>query len=204
MKFIQSNYGVMRSSAMAMDVAVMYKDTAHFLQVSVVAKNMGIVFKPYIKNNAEELPFDLVLGISKKLEKAPIQFSVTAHHLHRFDILYNDTLFNDQIGAKNANPGKFTLEKLFQHIVFSTQIMIGKYLEVNAGYNFLRRSELRLYNVANGLVGFSLGAGAMFPKLQIRYARTFLQNTTGYNQLGINLPLNKYFGLGKWGEEKGW
>jgi hypothetical protein len=75
---------------------------------------------------------------------------------------------------------------------------------VNAGYNFLRRSELRLYNVANGLVGFSMGAGVMFPKIQIRYARTFMQNSTGYNQLGVNLPLNKYFGLGKWGEQQGW
>lgn len=200
LKFIQSNYGVVRSSAMAMDVAVLYKDTTHLLQVSVAAKNMGIVFRPYTQNNTEELPFDLVVGISKKLENAPVQFSLTAHHLNRFDILYNDTVFNNQNGTKNADAGKFTVEKLFQHIVFSTQIMVGKYLEVNAGYNFLRRSELRLSNVANGLVGFSLGAGAIFPKIHIRYARTFLQNSTGYNQLGINLPLNKYFGLGKWGE----
>jgi hypothetical protein len=204
LKFIHSNYGLVRSSAMAMDIAVAYADTTNFLQMSVVAKNMGVVLKPYNSDNLEELPFDLVVGISKKLDKAPVRFSLTAHHLHRFDILYNDTAFNNQVGAKNASPGKFTIEKLFQHIVFSTQLMIGKYLEVNAGYNFLRRSELRLYNVANGLVGFSMGAGVMFPKIQIRYARTFMQNSTGYNQLGVNLPLNKYFGLGKWGEQQGW
>jgi hypothetical protein len=124
--------------------------------------------------------------------------------LHRFDILYNDSAFNNLTGTKNAQPGAFSFEKLFQHFVFSTQIMIGKYLEVNAGYNFLSRTELRISNVANGLVGFSMGAGVLFPKMQIRYARTFMQNTTGFNQLGINLPLNKYFGLGKWGEQQGW
>jgi hypothetical protein len=203
-KFISSNYGVVRSSALAADIGITYKDSARFFQMSVVAKNMGAVLKSYSSIQPEELPFDLIVGISKKLEKAPVQFSLTAHHLHQFDILYNDTAFNEQTGAKNANPGKFTFEKLFQHLIFSTQIMIGKYLEVNAGYNFLRRSELRLYNVANGLVGFSMGAGAIFPKIHIRYTRTFMQNNTGYNQLGINLPLNKYFGLGKWGEQQGW
>ena len=204
LKFIRSNYGIARSSAIAADVGVLYHDSARFLQMSLVASNMGSYLRPYVANQTEELPFDVVFGISKKLEKAPIQFSFTAHHLHRFDILYEDTVFNNGIGAMNAPGKKFTLDKLFQHFVFSTQIMMGKYIELNAGYNFLRRRELRIYNVPSGLVGFSLGAGVIFPKLQIRYARTYLQNTTGYNQLGVNLPLNKYFGLGKWGEKIGW
>ena len=203
-KLIHSNYGIYRSSAIAADVGLLYADTAKFLQISVVAKNMGAILRKYQSGVEEELPFDLVLGISKKLEKAPVQFSLTAHHLHRFDILYDDTLFNNSIGAPNGSSRKFTMEKLFQHLVFSTQIMIGKYIEVNAGYNFLRRRELRIFNVPSGLVGFSLGAGVIFPKLQIRYARSYLQNTTAFNQLGINLPLNKYIGFGKWGEKSGW
>jgi hypothetical protein len=203
-KYLHSSYGLYRSSAIAADVGLLYADTSSFLQIGLVAKNMGSILRNYQTGVEEELPFDLVLGISKKLEKAPVQFSLTAHHLHRFDILYDDTLFNNSIGAPNASAGKFTMEKLFQHLVFSTQIMIGKYLEVSAGYNFLRRRELRIYNVSSGLVGFSLGAGVIFPKLQIRYARSYLQNTTAFNQLGINLPLNKYIGFGKWGEKNGW
>jgi len=204
LKMIQSNLGIVRSSAIAADVGVLYHDSANFLQMSLVATNMGGAFKSYVANQTEELPFNVVFGISKRLEKAPIQFSFTAHHLHRFDILYDDTLFNNSIGANNAPDQKFTFDKLFQHFVISTQIMVGKYIELNAGYNFLRRRELRIFNVPSGLVGFSLGVGALFPKFQIRYARTYLQNTTGYNQLGINLPLNKYFGLGKWGDKIGW
>lgn len=203
-KFIQSNYGIVSSSAIATDFGITYKDTANFLQVSLVAKNMGFVLKPYNNNISEELPFDLILGISKKLAKAPVQFSLTAHHLHRYDILYNDTLFNNQVGDKSDPSGEFSLDKIFQHLVFSTQVMIGKYLELSAGYNFLRRSELSLYNVDNGWVGFSMGAGLMLPKIQIRYARTFMQNTSGYNQIGISIPLNKYIGFGKWGEQNGW
>lgn len=205
LKYLASNYGIARSNALAADVGVLYTDSARFFQMSLVATNMGGQLRRY-STNPEELPFDLVLGISKRLEKAPIQFSVTAHHLHRFDILYNDTVFNNELGGviRNNNTRGFTFDKLFQHFVFATQLFIGERVEVSVGYNYLRRSELRIQNAANGLVGFSFGIGAIFPRMQLRFSRSYFQNTTAYNQLGLNLPLNKYFGLGQWGEKNGW
>jgi len=203
-KYIASNYGTVRSSAIAADVGLLYRDTTNFLQISLVAMNMGGVLKKYTTGVNEELPFDLVFGISKKLAKAPIQFSLTAHQLHRFNLLYNDTLFNQEIGDPFQASKGFTIDKLFRHFIFSTQILIGKKVEVTVGYNYLRRAELRLPNYPNGLVGFSLGVGAILPKLHLRYGRTYYQNTTAYNQLSLNLPLNRYFGFGKWGEKNGW
>jgi hypothetical protein len=203
LKYLASNYGQYRSSAIAGDMGVLYRDSAQQLQVSVVAVNMGGQLKRYNPSEPEELPFDLQVGISKRLAKAPFQFSFTAHHLHRFDIFYNDTVFNNENGIRN-DQRKFTANKLFQHFVFSTQLFIGNRVEVTAAYNFLRRSELRINNAPNGVTGFTFGAGVMLPKLQIRYARSYFQNNTAYNQIGINLPLNQYFGLGKWGEKIGW
>ncbi|MBX9782991.1 MAG: type IX secretion system protein PorQ [Chitinophagaceae bacterium] len=203
-KYISSNYGQFRSNAVAADVGVLYKDSAKLVQIGLVAMNMGGQIKRYNPNVPEELPFDVVFGIFKQLEKAPIRFSLTAHHLNQFDILYNDTTFNNNNGFRNPAAGKFTFEKLFQHFIFSTQLLIGQRVEVTVGYNYLRRSELRITNVPNGLTGFSLGVGAILPKLQLRYARSYFQNSTAYNQLGINLPLNQYFGLGKFGEKIGW
>ncbi|MFT3844982.1 MAG: type IX secretion system protein PorQ [Lacibacter sp.] len=204
LKFLSSNYGVYRSSAVAADVAVLYKDTASFLQVSVAAVNMGGQLRRYNSSEPEELPFDVQVGISKRLSKAPIQFSLTAHHLHLFHLNYNDTLFNNENGIANSSDKKFTIDKLFRHFVFSTQIVIGQRVEITAGYNYLRGKELRIYNSANGLTGFSFGVGMLLPKMQLRYARTQLQNNISYNQLGLNIPLNKYFGLGNWGERAGW
>jgi hypothetical protein len=203
-KYLSSNYGVYRSNAIAADVGLLYKDSANKLQVGVVAMNMGGQLKRYNESVSEELPFDVVFGIYKQLEKAPIRFSLTAHHLHQFDILYRDTVFNNDNGFPNPSSKKFTFDKLFQHFVFSTQLLIGQRVEVTVGYNYLRRSELRITNVPNGLTGFSLGVGALLPKLQLRYARSYFQNSTAYNQIGLNLPLNQYFGLGKWGEKVGW
>lgn len=203
-KYLASNYGIYRSSAIAADVGVLYRDSANLLQASVIAVNMGGQLKRYNPAEPEELPFDLQVGLSKRLAKAPIQFSVTAHHLHRFDIFYYDTAFNNDNGIRNTAKSKFTLDKLFQHFIFSTQIIIGQRVEVTAAYNILRGKELRIYNSANGLTGFSMGIGVLLPKLQLRYARTHLQSNIAYNQVGLILPLNKYFGLGDWGEKIGW
>ncbi|NCU05811.1 MAG: type IX secretion system protein PorQ [Chitinophagaceae bacterium] len=203
-KYLASNYGIYRSSAIAADVGVLYRDTANLLQASIVAVNMGGQLKRYNPAEPEELPFDLQAGISKRLAKAPIRFSATAHHLHRFDILYNDTMFNNSNGFENASTKKITFDKLFQHFIFSTQILVGERVELTAAYNILRAKELKVSTGGNGLTGFSLGVGVLFSKLQLRYSRSYFQNSTAYNQLGLTMQLNQYFGLGNWGEKAGW
>lgn len=203
-KFISSNYGVYRSNGIAMDVGVLYTDTANLISASIVAKNMGFQLKKYAGTEAEELPFDLQAGITKKLKNAPLSFSFTAHHLHQFDIRYNDTAFNSENNFSINKNGKFAFDKIFRHIVFAAQIFPVPQLEVTVAYNHLRRQELNISNTTNGLNGFSVGVGLVVKKLQVRYARAHYQNNTAYNQLGLNLQLNEHFGLGKFGERIGW
>jgi hypothetical protein len=203
-KFISSNYGIYRSNGIAIDAGVLYTDTANLFSASLVAKNMGYQLKKYAGTEAEELPFDLQAGITKKLKNAPLSFSVTAHHLHQFDIRYNDTVFNNENSFGINKNGKFTFDKIFRHFVFAAQIFPVQQIELSVGYNHLRRQELNISNTTNGLNGFSVGVGLIVKKLQVRYARTHYQNNTAYNQLGLSLQLNEHFGLGKFGERIGW
>lgn len=203
-KFISSNYGQYRSNGVAIDFGVLYSDTAKLFSASVLVKNLGFQIKKYAGTDPDELPFDLQVGFTKRLENAPFSFSVTAHHLHQFDIRYNDTTFNNENGFGNGSNKKFSFNTLFRHFVFATTVYAGDKIEVTAGYNYLRRQELNIGSAGNGLNGFSLGAGAILNKMQIRYARAYYQNNTAYNQLGINLKLNEYFGLGKFGDRIGW
>jgi len=205
LKFIHSNYGQYRSSGLAMDIGVSYYDSASLFQASLVAKNMGAQVRVYTGASAGDLPFDLQLGVTKRLAKAPLQFSLTAYHLQQFNIRYSDTLFNNVNGFdQNSNGKKFIFDKIFRHIVLATQLYIGDKLEISVGYNYLRRKELNIGNAGNGLNGFSLGVGVLFKKIQIRYARSYYQNNSSYNQFGLNLKLNDYFGLGKVGKNIGW
>jgi hypothetical protein len=186
------------------DVGLLYHDSANLFSASVLAKNMGTQLRKYDGTDPDDLPFDLQVGITKRLENAPFSFSFTAHHLHSFDIRYNDAGFNADNDFENDSTKKFTADKLFRHFVFATTIYLGDYVEVAAGYNYLRRKELNIENTANGLTGFSLGVSLLLKKLQIRYARSHYQNNTAYNQFGLNMSLNQYFGLGKFGKRIGW
>src|SRR6476659_4026778 len=92
---------------------------------------------------------------------------------------------------------KFVFDKIFRHFVIASQMYIGNYLEVSLGYNHFRRQELNIEKSGSGLNGFSMPGGALFNKIQVRYARAYYQNNTACHQFSLNLQLNKYFGLGK-------
>ena len=186
MKYINSSYGQYRSLGLAFDVGVAYYDSANQWQVSMVVKNMGTQLKTYDgSNQKEELPFDLQAGITKRLENAPFQFSLTAHHLHRFNIYYNDTTFRASEGDNGYNDNT-TTQKIFSHLVFSTQVFLSEKLELTTGYNFQRRQDLNAFNVTSGLNGFSLGVAILLKKLHIRYATGFYQRNL-FHQLSLNL-----------------
>jgi len=189
-KFIQSSYSPYSSIAIALDVGLLYTDSANRFTASFLAKNMGTQLKTYT-GVAEDLPFDLEAGVSKRLSNAPFGFSFTAHHFHRFNLTYNDVAFNNENGF--SSPSSF--DKIFNHFVLTTHVYIEQNLEATVGYNHLRRQELSTSGAANGLTGFSAGLHLKFSKLQIQYARTSYQRGVSFNQLGLTVALNKLSGL---------
>ncbi len=193
MKFIYSGYQQYKSSALAFDVGVLYRDSANAFTASFLAKNMGFQFSSFT-GEKQDLPFDLQVGITKRLAKAPFGFSITAQQVHRFNLMYNDTLFNNE---NELNPGTSFINKLTHHFVIASHIFLGNNLEATIGYNHLRRSELNVGAEGNGLNGFSLGLRLKFQKLQVMYARSNYQRNVSFNQLGISVQMNRFFGSGE-------
>ena len=186
-KYISSTYGPYRSSAVAADVGLTYTDSAGLFQASFVAKNMGAQLKAYA-GQPEDMPFDLQIGVTKRLRMLPIQFSLTAQRLHQFDIAYTDTLFNQDNYGDSKRPG--FMDKLFRHFVFAVQGYVGNRIELTMGYNVLRGKELSIGNVSNGLTGFSFGVGVLLDRLQVRFAHTMYQRQIAANQFGISMDLD--------------
>lgn len=187
LKFIHSSYGIYRSAAIAMDLSLTYTDTANLLQMAFVASNMGLQLKSYDGQTKGDLPFDIRLGISKKLAKAPLQFSLTLHQLQNLQNRYADTTATNPNGNTTVSHG--FADGAFRHIVLATQLFIGDKIEVSAGYNYLRRKELNIGNAGNGLNGFSLGIGVILKKWQFRYSRANYQNSIVNHQVGLSFSL---------------
>jgi hypothetical protein len=184
-KFLSSNYAQYKSNGIAADVAVAYYDSTNQFQASFVVKNIGTQLKTYDGTTKQELPFDMQIGFTKRLAKAPIQFSVTVHHLQTFNIHYNDTTFAASEGNSDYNNSN-TAKKILSHFVLGAQLFITSKIEATVGYNFLRRNDLNVYNSTNGLNGFTMGAGVLLKKLHIRYATGFYQQNM-FHQFSLNL-----------------
>lgn len=193
LKFIGSSLGQYRSGALAADIGVCYADSANGVQAGVLVKNMGFQVKKYLENVTEELPFDLQMGVTYKFAEAPLQISLTGHHLHQFDIRYNDTVYNNANDIIAGNTKAFSLDNIFRHFVVSAQLLLENKIEITAAYNHLRRRELNIYDASNGLNGFSMGAGLILEDFQLRYSRSYFQSNSPINQLGIHLLLSRYF-----------
>ncbi|WP_290792092.1 type IX secretion system protein PorQ [Flavihumibacter sp. UBA7668] len=176
LQFIQSNYGAYRSSALAINIGLTYFDSASQFQAGLVMKNMGTQLSSFTNEGIENLPFDLQLGITKRLNNAPLQFSVTLRDLHRLVLFKPDSSIS-------------TADQIFQHVVLGAQAFIADKIELGIGYNHLRRRELIIPNTTNGLTGFSMGLGVLLNRFQLRYARSFYSNAKGYHQMGMTFHL---------------
>ncbi|WP_345256186.1 type IX secretion system protein PorQ [Flaviaesturariibacter amylovorans] len=184
-KLIRSSYGTYGSTGLAFDLGLLYKDTARHFSAGLLARNMGGQVSRF-GSLGEDLPFDLQVGITQRLAKSPFGFSLTLQQLHRFNIGYNDSTFNNETGQTNKSS---FATKLFNHFVLGTHIFLSRNLEATLGYNFLRRSDLNVGGTGNGLNGFSAGFTARFSRLQVQYARAYYQRGRAYNQFGLQLSL---------------
>lgn len=196
-----------KADALLVDVGVSYFDTANKVYVGAVIKNAGITVRNYTQGNNQPLPMDLQIGIMKKFKKAPFAISVTGHHLYTWDVRYDnpaDQVDNQLLFGDTATTTKnYFADKLFRHLVFALDVNLGKRIEISAGYNHMRRSELA-YSEKKGSSGFSFGAGIYLNKFVVHYARSYYHIAGAYNELGINFQLNKLFGLGDGGKKINW
>lgn len=209
LKFAHSNLADRSATAALLDFGILYEDTASLWSFGLVAKNMGFTIKKYNPDLPEEpLPFDLQLGISKRLKNLPLRIYFVGHHLYEWDIRYNNpadntnqNVFGNQ-DTTNADKSYF-VDKLFRHINIGAELTIAKRLGLYFGYNHLNRGELGTTE-QKGLAGFSFGAGLDLNKFHVYYTRSYLATAGAFNQIGISLQLNKFFSIGNKTEAWGW
>ena len=183
-----SRYGFYRSGAVLADVGVNYHDSAQGFQAGILFRNMGGQWRTY-DQVGEDLPFDVQLGVTKRLKYAPLQFSLTGQRLHRFDVLYRDTVFMAENGWPRTGGG--VAEKILRHMTFAVQGFVGERIDLALGYSFMRRGELSIPGAVNGMAGFSIGAGVSLRRLKLRYARSVHRPGAAFSQFSVTADLSR-------------
>ncbi|MBD2754199.1 type IX secretion system protein PorQ [Spirosoma sp. BT704] len=173
------------------DLGGIWRHPKQELAFGLVAKNVGYLVKNYGPTDTD-LPFDLQAGVTLKPRHAPIRLTLTAHHLQRFDISYNDPNLNvryDLSGNPIPQPTNVT-EKIARHLIIGAELLIHRNVNLLIGYNHQRRQEGKL-TTGGGGAGISFGASVQARGFQLTYGRFTSVPTAGTSQLSLRIDLDR-------------
>ena len=154
-KYISSTLvsGSYSASGIAADLGLFYESKPLLLTIGASALNIGKQLSSY-SGVTESLPFNLQVGVSKKLERLPLVIHLEFRNLSRDregrNLWY--ALNDFSIG------GEFTMSKVFR---------------LRFGYENQKRRDLDTPE-GLGLGGFSFGLGMVFQKLHFDYALSIM------------------------------
>jgi hypothetical protein len=137
LKFLYSSLESYSSIGLAVDAGLSYYDSEKEFSAGVVLKHAGAQLKAY-DDKRQKLPWDVQLGMSKRLAYAPFRLSLTAMYLNTWDIDAFQTLVN--------------------HFVFGVDFIPSDNFWLGLGFNPKTNADMKLQN-GNTLGGFSAGGG---------------------------------------------
>jgi len=196
LKFIYSSLESYNSFGMAVDVAGSYISRDRNFTISLIAKNIGRQITAYEGGNIEPLPFELQIGLAKRLNHLPFRYSILFNHIEKWDLRYDDPAQNqtDPISGEVVKDSGIEVfaDNLMRHIVFGGELLIGKYISLRGGYNYKRRQEMKV-TTKPGTVGFSWGIGIRISKFQFSYARSAYHLVGSPNYITLTTNLSDFF-----------
>lgn len=157
-KFIASYIDQYSSTGAGIDLGLNWFSGESEWSVSAVARNLGGQLSAY-DDEFERIPFDLQLGVSKRLTGSPLRFHATMVRL---------TDWQYGIG---------------KHFVLGLDLILGNQFYLAAGYNPLRTAEMKVTadeEESSHGAGLSLGGGLTLErfKLHIAYAKYHVSSSS--------------------------
>jgi len=146
-KYIYSKIADRNSSGLGFDIGLNYFIPEADFCIGFAAMNIGTQLSSYYEEK-EELPLDISIGASKKLEHLPLRLSLDFHKLNADREDFIDRFKAFSVGAE------FTLSKV---------------LRLRFGYDNEKRSDLKI-GTSSGIAGFNAGLGAIISDYNFDYA----------------------------------
>lgn len=162
-KYIYSGIADRSSSAVGLDLGVHYAIPDQMVNIGFSVLNLGAQISSYY-DTKEDLPLDVIVGISKKLEYLPLRLSLDFHKLNEERDGFIEKFRAFSVGAE------FTLSKV---------------LRLRFGYDNERRKELKIGSTA-GIAGFNVGVGALISGYSFDYGFSSLGLIGGLHRIGIS------------------
>jgi hypothetical protein len=165
-KFIYSGIETRSSTAMAVDLGLHYAIPDKNWNFGFAVLNLGGQLSKYY-STSEDLPLDVAVGVSKRLENLPLRLSVDFHKL---------------------NKDRENFVGRFKAFTVGAEFTLSKVMKLRFGYDNERRSEFKIGTTA-GIAGFNAGLGIKVSDYQFDYGYSSLGLVGGLHRIGISTSL---------------
>ena len=171
--FIHSGYDSFSSSAVAVNAGLWYYWESARLNVGAVVANLGTQLSTF-DGRTENLPLDIRLGFSRRLEYVPIRLNLTLHSLDRWEM---------PLTLDEGESPDFTTN-LLRHMIFGAELLFSENFHVRVGYDHFTNQDLKV-NTRLDTAGFSFGAGIQFRGFVFDFSRSSFSDLGGVTRIGI-------------------
>lgn len=197
-KFISSNLANYKSTAFGLDIGLAYHVPDATSTLGFVVKNLGTQFTNY-GSDKEPMPLEVQALGSVRLKHLPLRIGVLAHHLQRWNLLYDNPYdveqsfsFDDQFAKPESKQYGF-VDNFFRHLVLQAEMSLGKKegFKIRAAYNHFKKRELSV-NGFRSLAGFSGGLGLRISKFSLDYGLSVYHLSGSTHTLTLSTDLANF------------
>lgn len=165
-KFIHSTIAGLTSSALALDLGILYQIPSENLTIGASLLNVGGQLSSF-RSTKEPLPLELKVGITNRPEHLPVLLNLNFHKL-------NDSQEN--------------ILDHFSAFSIGAEFLMSESFRLRLGYSNEKRKELKLGTSA-GLAGFSLGGGILVGEYMVDYSFNAYGKIGGLHRISIGMDL---------------
>jgi long-subunit fatty acid transport protein len=165
-KVIYSSIADKSSSAIGLDLGINYEIPKQQLNLAVTVLNLGTQLSSYI-DTKEDLPLDVTIGISKRLENLPVRLSLDFHQLNK------------------------DRDELYQHLkgfTLGAEFYLSEVFTLRFGYDNEARSDLKVGS-SSGIAGFNGGLGVKVSEYSFNYGYSSLGTIGAMHRIGLSTAL---------------
>ena len=189
-KLINSTISNFTSNGIATDIGILYYSPYKPYSLTIVARNIGAQIQSF-DGTTERLPFKVAVGGSYKLEHVPLKWYFTLDNLQQWDLSVPNPSNQTTDLEGNVTEEKISFfQNAIRHFVIGAELFPESVINLRAGYNFRRASELKLQN-ARSFSGISLGFGIKMNKLKFNYAFSRYHAATNTSTFSLEINLDK-------------
>jgi len=161
-KMIYSSIADESSSAIALDFGINYEIPNQKLNLAAAVLNLGTQLSSYI-DTKEDLPLDITIGISKRLENLPVRLSLDFHQLNK------------------------ERDELYQHLkgfTVGAEFYLSEVFTLRFGYDNEARSDLKVGS-SSGIAGFNGGLGVKISEYLFNYGYSSMGTIGAMHRIGL-------------------